>query len=77
MTKWEARVDKLPTAQLFDLAKLAAAHAERFVLLSEYLAGRSVCTHETAAKIARRKLIKCRRAMGYTYPERGLAQVNF
>jgi len=71
--KWDRRVSSLSSTDQLELNRAVESDAQRLILLGEYLSSRSNGQdHAGAVKRANARVVKVRRAMGFTYPERGL-----
>lgn len=71
-SEWQGVADKLTSSKMQDLSQILDAIAQRAALLGEYLDVRSygMRDHEGAAKEAEKRLVRIRKAMGYTYSDR-------
>lgn len=76
--KWATAIAKLDSTAQVDISRAMEDDAQRCILLSGYLYS-VACggSHESAQKLASRKLAKVRRAMGFTYPEQGLPEASW
>jgi len=73
---WEATIDKMSSSERDDLLREVEAVACRAALFSGYVGQRygygcGDQGHKHAAKEANRRLVKVRKALGFSYPERG------
>ncbi len=76
--KWKTKA--LAISQLDRLAMASAMESDmqRMALLSEYLANLyDEPTHEAARKAAGKRVVKIRKALGYTFPADGLNTVKW
>lgn len=75
---WRELAAPLSDADLARFSTVLRDEAQRAILLSEYLGVRSYGTdHAKAVKLAQAKLVKVRKALGFSYPKDGLATVKF
>ncbi len=77
LVKWPALVKDIPQLDCLEIARTMEGQIQVSVLLAEYLSLASTMEHEAARKVASKKLIKVRRALGYAYPKEGLAEVTW
>lgn len=78
LVKWPTMAAKLDGSTQMEIARALESDAERAVLLSEYLESLSYGAGHTAAqRLAARKVKRVRKALGYTYPDQGLAAVSW
>ncbi len=71
---WPSQADKFNSSDMLSISRMADSDAERLVFLSEYLSARANGRDSNGAvKQARKRVKKVRRAMGYSYPDSGLA----
>lgn len=76
LVKWPELVGKLTQSQRLELSRAASGDIERLVLLGEYAETHDQ-GHLYARDKARRLTVKVRKALGFSYPKQGLAQVNW
>lgn len=70
--KWEKMADKLDPSTQHTVGHAIEGDIERQTFLATYLSARSYGQdHAKAVKVARKKVVAVRRALGYTYPDQG------
>lgn len=75
-SQWENTIEELllnyRPSELGELTRAMESEAERLAYLAEYIEARSIYGHEhqSAAKVASRRMKKISKALGFTYPER-------
>jgi hypothetical protein len=76
------RVPNLSEEDCTEIANECETLLQRLAFVGAYTAARGGngcgdCGHESAIKQARKRVKAVRKALGFTYPERGLAEVSF
>lgn len=75
--EWPRMADKLNSSDMLTVSRMAENDAERLAFIGEYLSARANGRDSgDAVKQARSKVAKVRRAMGYSYPNHGLARLS-
>lgn len=78
LAKLPAMVEKANVNDMMSMARAMESDTQRMVFTGEYVHHRACGqNHASALKLARAKIVKVRRVLGYAYPKEGLASVSF